>query len=379
MGVRRTARLQAPRHGGRGDRRSRSTSPALAGASVARVVGSAGRPLDPPTRRFMETRYGHDFGHVRVHDDEAARHSADELGARAWTLGSHIAFEPRVYDPLTAHGRALIAHELAHTIQQHGRAPGSAPRLGPAGGAQESEARAASRAVTAGMPATVTPGSAAGSIQREPVADEPSTDTGGGTPAPATGGALGAGSACRVWAYASPGWVSVKPTYLALKGGEPFEFPHQLRVRVDSVDGNDRNVVAKEGRYKAKDADMSTDALTLDSSARSGAECSFDIGKSEFRWGGSGPVSAITHSGNPIPTGEHDLEIPDYQHSLGSKYGDFGTTWFRVGHSGDRYLHPGRVSAGCITVDATAEWPKIYRYLIDARKDDTSVGTVKVT
>jgi hypothetical protein len=43
-------------------------------------------------------------------------------------------------------------------------------------------------------------------------------------------------------------------------------------------------------------------------------------------------------------------------------------TWFRIGHSGDRFLHPCRVSAGCVTVKDIGEWTKIYNYLINSRK-----------
>ena len=53
--------------------------------------------------------------------------------------------------------------------------------------------------------------------------------------------------------------------------------------------------------------------------------------------------------------------------------------WFRIGHSGDRYLHPGRVSAGCISITETARWMEIYDVLIKARKGDLmSVGILEV-
>ena len=56
-----------------------------------------------------------------------------------------------------------------------------------------------------------------------------------------------------------------------------------------------------------------------------------------------------------------------------------GTVWFRISHSGERYLHPGMVSAGCISVTETKRWMEIYNTLIKARKGDfMSVGTFEV-
>jgi len=89
-----------------------------------------------------------------------------------------------------------------------------------------------------------------------------------------------------------------------------------------------------------------------------------------------------THSANPVPRGTYDLEIPYEVHSLASsyaRYSPFATTWFRIGHSGDRYLHPGRISAGCATVTDLRKWTEIYTYLIRARKGDKkSVGTITI-
>jgi hypothetical protein len=87
-------------------------------AAVKEVVRSPGQPLDAVTRAFMEPRFGHDFGGVRVHRDASAAQSADAVNARAYALGNDIVFGRGEYDPGTAQGSALIAHELAHVIQQ---------------------------------------------------------------------------------------------------------------------------------------------------------------------------------------------------------------------------------------------------------------------
>ncbi len=66
----------------------------------------------------METRFGHSFQHVRIHTDARAGASARRLGAEAYTVGRHIVVAPDAYAPESAEGERLVAHELAHVIQQ---------------------------------------------------------------------------------------------------------------------------------------------------------------------------------------------------------------------------------------------------------------------
>ncbi len=103
--------------------------PATAPPIVDEVLSAGGQPLDRQTRSFMEARFGHDFGRVRIHADARAAESARAVNAHAYTVGAHIAFAPGRFAPTTADGRRLLAHELAHTIQQRdarGRCP---PRI----------------------------------------------------------------------------------------------------------------------------------------------------------------------------------------------------------------------------------------------------------
>jgi len=85
---------------------------------IHEVLRSPGEPLDAATRAFMEPRFGQDFRDVRVHTDLHAASSAEEIGARAFTLGAHLAFGQNKFSPTTADGRKLVAHELAHIVQQ---------------------------------------------------------------------------------------------------------------------------------------------------------------------------------------------------------------------------------------------------------------------
>ncbi len=97
---------------------------------VQDVVRSAGAPLDAATGRFMSDRIGHDFGAVRIHTDSRADTSARAVDAHAFTVGDSIVFAAGQYRPGSDTGRRLIAHELAHVVQQ--AAGGSVVRRQPA-------------------------------------------------------------------------------------------------------------------------------------------------------------------------------------------------------------------------------------------------------
>ncbi len=85
---------------------------------VHEVLRSPGEPLDARTRALLQPRFGHDFSQVRVHTDGRAAESARSIDARAYTAGRHVAFGARQYAPQTGAGLKLLAHELAHVLQQ---------------------------------------------------------------------------------------------------------------------------------------------------------------------------------------------------------------------------------------------------------------------
>ena len=68
----------------------------------------------------MEPRFGHDFGNVRVHFDARAAASARSVNALAYTVGHDIVFSDGAFAPDDPSGRSLLAHELAHVVQQSG-------------------------------------------------------------------------------------------------------------------------------------------------------------------------------------------------------------------------------------------------------------------
>ncbi len=134
---------------------------------VREVLGSAGDPLNPEIRAYMEPRFGAgfsnlpvqlssspgdtlrigsandpqefaadsaadralnsssdaggvDFGHVRIHRGPQAAAAARAVGARAFTVGSHLVFGEGEFQPRSSAGQRLLAHELAHVLQQTG-------------------------------------------------------------------------------------------------------------------------------------------------------------------------------------------------------------------------------------------------------------------
>jgi hypothetical protein len=87
---------------------------------VEEALRGNGRPLDGETRMFMESRFGHSFGDVRIHADAIGADSARAVDARAFTVGREIVFGAGEYVPGTDSGRRLLAHELTHVVQQSG-------------------------------------------------------------------------------------------------------------------------------------------------------------------------------------------------------------------------------------------------------------------
>lgn len=123
--------------------------------AILAQLGS-GEPLRASLLVDLGTRLGRDFGNVRVHHNPAAAVLAVSLGAHAFTVGEHIAFAPGRYQPETAGSRRLIAHELAHVIQQRRGLSGSilGRGIGSANDRYEREAEAVADRVSLGIPSS---------------------------------------------------------------------------------------------------------------------------------------------------------------------------------------------------------------------------------
>jgi Domain of unknown function (DUF4157) len=134
--------------------------------AAAHAVESGGRPLAPGLRTEMEAKLGADLSAVRVHTEEDAAVSAAALDASAYTLGDHVAFAAAAYDPTSTEGKHLLAHELAHVVQQLGTKTRDAS---PAALEKEAETAVDGGSVTAGA----APAGAIQLAQKKPPAQEP--------------------------------------------------------------------------------------------------------------------------------------------------------------------------------------------------------------
>jgi Zn-dependent peptidase ImmA (M78 family) len=144
---------------------------------VHEVLRSPGQPLDPATRAFMEPRFGHDFSRVRVHADARAAESARAVNALAYAVGRDVVFGAGRHAPQTKAGQALLAHELAHVVQQRQATASGELSIGLENDPHEREAETAARSLA--MPFPDRQRSSEAKLQRVPaelVADSEASD-----------------------------------------------------------------------------------------------------------------------------------------------------------------------------------------------------------
>jgi hypothetical protein len=104
-------------------------APGEASAIVHQMLRSSGRPLEASTRAYFEPHFRWNFGAVRIHNDEGAARAAQKFHAAAFTVGAEIGFATGRYDPESGQGRALLAHELAHVVQNAAKPTAGPPVL----------------------------------------------------------------------------------------------------------------------------------------------------------------------------------------------------------------------------------------------------------
>lgn len=185
---------------------------------VSEVLSRSGRPLDPPSRRSMEDRLGHDFSGVRIHDDARATQSAAEIAARAYTVGEHVVFGHGQFHPGSVATDRLLTHELTHVVQQR-RSPllaNDPPQL-------EAEADRAEAAVSRGEAPAPVAASGVALARKEPE---------GGTGDPETQAAdaelaCDFGALCKL-SFSSPDVVTTARLLAALQICSPEVSPYQL-------------------------------------------------------------------------------------------------------------------------------------------------------
>jgi Domain of unknown function (DUF4157) len=125
-----------------------ASAPATAGGVLddglaARIDAQSGggAPLPEPIRVPMQERLGTDLGGVRVHTDATAATLARSVQAQAFTSGQDVFFGAGNYQPQSASGRELIAHEVVHVAQQRSGELGFSGRISDPADPAEVEAR----------------------------------------------------------------------------------------------------------------------------------------------------------------------------------------------------------------------------------------------
>ncbi len=177
------------------------------------------------------------------------------------------------------------------------------------------------------------------------------------------------------------GWLRIRtePT------GQIVAVPELLQVEFVAHQGGRDFGIVLEGVHAGKKFSVRGGSLDRGGARRGPAQLVFDPDKNRLTYAG-GTVSTVSSQAGPTPTGVHPIQIPDFPHDGGLGYlshSRYAKTWFFLGHGNsragnDRYLHCGRVSAGCITV-GPSEWSKLYEYLIRCRSNDgKTVGSVTV-
>jgi len=153
---------------------SNAAAPGGAPASVGRVLDSPGQRMDTATKGLMESRFGRDFSHVRIHADREGNASASAIHASAYTVGNHVAFASGRYQPGDPQGQMLLAHELTHVVQQGGtqgplqRSPDGAVTMHD-DTADEDEADAAAEALSFGWKVNVPVKQSAAGVAKAPL------------------------------------------------------------------------------------------------------------------------------------------------------------------------------------------------------------------
>ncbi|MGZ5249783.1 MAG: eCIS core domain-containing protein [Caldimonas sp.] len=153
------------------------------------VLDSPGEALSPALRDRFEPRFGADFSGVRVHRGGAAEDLARALSARAFTVGQHIVFGAGAYAPEASPGQRLLAHELAHTLQQRHAQTVQRLAIGATDDSHERAADAVADAVMRGGTMPVAPSSPL-SIQRVQRTTDADVESGSGAGAGITNGTL---------------------------------------------------------------------------------------------------------------------------------------------------------------------------------------------
>ncbi|MBU0999630.1 hypothetical protein KKG24_05030, partial [Patescibacteria group bacterium] len=160
----------------------------------------------------------------------------------------------------------------------------------------------------------------------------------------------------------SDGWLWV----LLEDNKTKIDLPAFLKVKVERSDNKREYFIILEGPYRGRPASV---VFRNDGSSwfiasvkhEPMARAKYSISQKTFILKGR-KYKTVDYPEAPWKKGLYDIEIPDYAHRGGANYPEAkrAKTWFKIGHSGERYLHAGGRSLGCITVIETKRWMEIY-------------------
>lgn len=222
------------------------------------LPGGSGRPLDAPVQQQMQQVFGRSFASVRVHDDAASAAQVAAMGARAMALGTHIVFGPGHYAPRTPVGQRLLAHELAHTVQQRG--PATRPSLHSLRAAEFDADQAAER-VQAGQRVGSSVAAGLGPVPQFDLEDPGRLATVHGNIFPAASAAGGGTSGSSV--VSSQPWQPAS----APGGGTAAHIIQQVRTEIRRLVREDSDQVA-EPPINTSEADVDRDVLVANTRLR---------------------------------------------------------------------------------------------------------------
>lgn len=193
----------------------------------------------------------------------------------------------------------------------------------------------------------------------------------------------------RYVATDNSGWLRVKLE----PSGTIEPLPQYIKVTFSERRSRRDYFRIEEGVYKGKNASVSQKSASSSwlgkplPTYRGPVTLTFKKGQGKLITP-IGTLTATTDPNNPIRNGGHPVQLPAFPHELGRSYvprASKAMTWFYLGTGiairgrNDRYLHPGRISGGCVTVTDLSKWDSLYTVLILSRATGgRNVGTITV-
>ena len=181
------------------------------------------------------------------------------------------------------------------------------------------------------------------------------------------------------------GWIVAVPE----SGAEDVSLPYHLKVALEKSEDKRQYFTVREGILQGTKASVKiepdgTSHLSTENPHTGPVRLTYSLSRGTLRLNRKvNKVLNFPRDPEPWKSGLYDIEIPDAPHPGGNIYTSrarLAKVWFRIGHGGERYLHTGSVTLGCITLTEVERWDDLCKVLMKARKEDgRSVGTLEIT